>query len=141
VETDYRVVTPGYFATLGIPIRRGRAFDPSDQHHAVISESLARKYWHGEDPIGKLIQVRGESLEIIGICGDTHLRPEPNGAQQVDLWNSEDPLALGHAVKGVVHHMGGVVGARTADALATISSQSECWSWINISRAGWLVCR
>jgi putative ABC transport system permease protein len=120
-EADYRVVTPGYFTTLGIPIRRGRAFDPSDQHRAVISDSLARKYWNGEDPIGKLIRVRGESLEIIGICGDTHLRPdpsptlyrewrdEPDAAQQVDLWSSEDPQALSHAVKGVVRDMGGVV--------------------------------
>lgn len=114
-------MTPGYFATLGIPIRRGRAFDPSDQHRAVISESLARKYWNGEDPIGKSIRVRGKSLEIIGICGDTHLRPdpspilyrewldEPDAAQQVDLWSSEDPLTLAHAVKGVVRDMGGVV--------------------------------
>ena len=98
-------------STLGIPIRRGRAFDPSDQHRAVISESLAGKYWNGEDPIGKLIRVRGESLEIIGICGDTHLRPdpspilyrewldEPDAAHQVDLWSSEDPLALAHAVE------------------------------------------
>ena len=87
----------------------------------MISESLARKYWQGEDPIGKLIRVRGASLEIIGICGDTHLRPapapilysewrdEPDAAQQVDLWSSEDPLALAHAVKGVVRDMGGVV--------------------------------
>lgn len=121
VETDYRVVTPGYFATLGIPIRRGRPFDPSDQHRAVISESLARKYWHGEDPIGKSITVRGASHEIIGICGDTNLRSvpapilysewrdEPDAAQQVDLWSSENPLALTHAVKRVVRDMGGVV--------------------------------
>ena len=49
-EADYRVVTPGYFVTLGIPIRRGRAFDPGDQHRAVISASLARKYWNRRRP-------------------------------------------------------------------------------------------
>ena len=121
-EADYRVVTPGYFATLGIPIRRGRTFEPSDQHRAVISGSLARKYWNGEDPIGKLIKVRGELIQIIGICGDTRLllpepapilyrpwRDEPAAAQQLDLRSSEDPLALAHAVKGVVRDMGGVV--------------------------------
>ncbi len=122
-EADYRVVTPGYFATLGIPIRRGRAFDTTDQRRAVISESLARKYWNGEDPIGKLIRVRGEPIEIIGICGDTRdfllaepapmlyrtWRDEPDSAQQFDVRSSEDPLALAHAVKGVVRDMGGVV--------------------------------
>jgi putative ABC transport system permease protein len=122
-EANYRVVTPGYFATLGIPIRRGRAFDPSDQHRAVVSVSLARKYWNGEDPIGKSIRVRGEAIQIIGICGDTRAfllsepaptlyrtwRDEPDGVQQFDLRSSEDPLVLAHAVKRVVRDMGGVV--------------------------------
>ncbi len=122
-EVDYRVVTPNYFATLDIPMHRGRAFDARDDHRAVISESLARKYWNGENPIGKLIRVRGESIEVIGICGDTRdallrdaaptlyrpWRDEPDRAQQVDLRTSGDPLALAQAVTGVVRDLGGVV--------------------------------
>jgi putative ABC transport system permease protein len=126
-DAEYRVVTPNYFATLGIPIHRGRAFDAADDHRAVISESLARKYWGGEDPIGKSIRVHGESIEIVGICGDTRdvllrapapilyrpWRDEPDRAQQVDIRSSNDPLALTHAVDGVVRDLGGVVAEVT----------------------------
>jgi putative ABC transport system permease protein len=122
-EADHRVVTPNYFATLGIPMRQGRAFDASDDHRAVISESLARRYWGGEDPIGQTIRVHGESIQIVGICGDTRdvllrdpapilyraWRDEPQSAQQVDIRSTSDPLALAHAVSGVVRDLGGVV--------------------------------
>ncbi len=122
-QADYRVVTPGYFATLGIPIHRGRALDSHDEHRAVISEALARKYWNRTDPLGQTIRIRNESVEIIGICGDTRnvllrepapilyrsWRDEPDRAQQVDLRTSADPLALAHTVSGVVRDLGGVV--------------------------------
>jgi putative ABC transport system permease protein len=122
-EADYRVVSPGYFATLGIPIHRGRAFDARDEHRAVISESLARKYWNRADPIGQTIRMHGDAIEIIGICGDTRdvllrnavpilyraWRDEPDRAQQVDLRTWADPLTLARAVNGVVRDLGGVV--------------------------------
>lgn len=122
-EAQYRVVTPNYFATLGIPIRRGRAFGPSDDHRAVISESLGRKYWPGADPVGKSVRIRGESIEIVGVSGDTRdvllrdpapilyrpWRDEPDRAQQVDIRISGDPLALVRAVNGTVRDLGGVV--------------------------------
>ena len=53
----YRVVLPGYFRTMGIPVRRGR--DVSDEDRAgapgvvVVNESLAARHWPGEEPIGK----------------------------------------------------------------------------------------
>jgi putative ABC transport system permease protein len=126
-EADHRVVTPNYFGTLGIPIHQGRPFHAADEHRAVISESLARKYWPGEDPIGQPIRVRGESLQIVGICGDTRevllgdpapilyrpWRDEPDHAQQVDIRSTSDPLALAQAVKGVVRNLGGVVAQVT----------------------------
>ncbi len=122
-EVEYRVVTPNYFATLGIPIRRGRSFDATDSHRGVISESLARKYWPGEDPIGKLVRVRGESIEIIGVSGDTRgvllrgpapifyrpWRDEPDRAQQVDIQYTGDPMTLVRSVNGVIRDLGGVV--------------------------------
>ncbi|HEV1284790.1 MAG TPA: ADOP family duplicated permease, partial [Bryobacteraceae bacterium] len=122
-KADFRVVTPSYFATLGIPIHQGRAFEPGDDHRAVISESLARKYWSGANPIGQVIRVRGESVEIVGVCGDTRdvllsepsatlyraWRDEPDRAQQIDLRTFGDPLALVRAVNGVVRDLGGVV--------------------------------
>ena len=52
-----RYVTPGYFATLGIPIRRGRDVAETDTaaglQVAVVSESFVGRYWPGQNPIGR----------------------------------------------------------------------------------------
>ena len=94
-----RSVTPGYFAAMGVPLLRGRLFDARDGESApqvvVISDTMARRYWPGADPVGRRItfnsgipqeqqQVVGGpgSREVIGIVGDVrHLgldeEPEP----------------------------------------------------------------
>lgn len=83
--TEYRVVTPGYFSTMGIRLLRGRGFLASDtksaQPVAVINETLARDWWANESPLGDRVDV-GEShghdyfnppfiLEVVGVVGDT----------------------------------------------------------------------
>jgi predicted permease len=76
--TEVRVADPGYFRVMGIPILRGRNFTASEASEArqvvLVSESLARKYFPGQDPIGKRIKVQmsEEPLpqEIVGIVGD-----------------------------------------------------------------------
>ena len=47
-------VTPEFFQTMGIPLVRGRNFLPSEKNAVIVSESLARMQWPGEDPVGKL---------------------------------------------------------------------------------------
>jgi predicted permease len=74
-EVGNRVVSPGYFAALQLPILRGRGFTEADretaQPVAIVSESMARKYWNGEDPIGQRLRVaRGPWMTIVGVCGD-----------------------------------------------------------------------
>src|SRR5262249_23390121 len=55
-----RYVTPGFFATLRIPLRLGRDVSDADTREspfvAVVSESFARRYWPGEDPLGRHFQ-------------------------------------------------------------------------------------
>jgi predicted permease len=74
-HTDRRYVTPGYFAALQIPFKRGRLFTDADRLETtpvvVIDENLARQYWPDEDPIGKRIQsTSGQAwYTIIGIAG------------------------------------------------------------------------
>jgi putative ABC transport system permease protein len=55
----YLSVSPDYFRTIGLTLRRGRQFTAQDRHGApdvvIISESMARRYWPGENPIGKRI--------------------------------------------------------------------------------------
>ncbi len=72
-------VSSDYFQTLGIPLLRGRAFDQRDTLNApgavIVSESLARRYFGNEDPVGQRIKHGGPDLknplnEIVGVVGD-----------------------------------------------------------------------
>jgi len=68
------LVSAEYFQTLGIPLRRGRQFTEGDTRGgaspAVISESMANRFWPGVDPIGKRFKDNDTSHEIIGIVAD-----------------------------------------------------------------------
>ena len=72
----WRYVTPGYFAALGIPIVRGRPFTEQDRDPAafavILSESLARRMFPYEDPIGKQILKgpQGQWATVIGVARD-----------------------------------------------------------------------
>ena len=81
---EYRIganfASPGYFELIGIPIVRGRAFLESDMSNTsrsiIVTESTARRYWPGQDPIGKtfLFDVGQEiALEVVGVARDAHL--------------------------------------------------------------------
>jgi putative ABC transport system permease protein len=66
---------PEYFATLGIPITRGRAFGIADGRDApdvaIVSESVARAVWRGENAVGSKIQLpNGNQAEVVGVAGD-----------------------------------------------------------------------
>jgi putative ABC transport system permease protein len=72
---DMRSVTPGYFSLMRIPIVRGRDFTTGDREQdaavAIVSESMARKFWPNEDPIGRRFKTPAEgSMTVVGICGD-----------------------------------------------------------------------
>ncbi len=76
---EFRIVTSDYFATMAIPIRRGRVFDARDRSgsHAVIvvNETAARRLWPGADPVGQTLMVPDfmelEPRQVIGVVGDT----------------------------------------------------------------------
>ena len=69
------IVTPDYFRTLGLEVKKGRLITEQDKAGsplvAVIDESFAQKYFPGEDPIGKLLENGNgmQSIEIVGIVG------------------------------------------------------------------------
>lgn len=70
-------VTPGFFETLGIPLRRGRLLDDHDgadgPRVVVINEHLARRLWPGRDPINRRLRVGQEDdwMTVVGVVGDT----------------------------------------------------------------------
>jgi predicted permease len=69
--------TPGYLRTAGIPLRRGRDFEPSDTMQsrlvAIVNEAAARRFWPDGDPLGSTIEVvdhgRTKVLEVVGVSG------------------------------------------------------------------------
>ncbi len=58
---DYRAITPDYFRTMGLPLLRGRPFTPGDDKDTlqviIINETLARKHFAGEDPLGERVRL------------------------------------------------------------------------------------
>lgn len=78
-DADYRVASAGYFAALNIPLVRGRFFQESDgpeaPHAALISETMAGRFWPNEDPLGRQIQFGNMDgdlrlLHVVGVVGD-----------------------------------------------------------------------
>jgi len=86
---DLRVITPDYFQALKIPLLKGRAFSDQDRADApytmIIDESFARRYFPGEDPLGKRIDEQGTGYgfgfaTIVGVVGGvkhSELKAEP----------------------------------------------------------------
>jgi putative ABC transport system permease protein len=78
--TAIETAGPDYFRVLGIPILRGRTFLDTDRDSmppvVILSEAAARRYWHGQDPVGKRMRVRGgvRRWTVVGVVGDTHFR-------------------------------------------------------------------
>src|SRR5580704_774333 len=68
-------VTPTYFETMKTPILRGRAFTRSDdekaQPVAIINETMAKKFWPNEDPIGKRFRTKSDAGPFIQVVGET----------------------------------------------------------------------
>lgn len=78
-DAEFRVASGGYFEAMGIPLVKGRVFQESDgpdaPHVAVVSESLARRYFPSEQAVGKQIQFGNMDgdlhlLNIVGVVGD-----------------------------------------------------------------------
>ena len=88
----YRVATPDYLATMGIPLLRGRHFSPMDRQDApgvaIVNQALARTLWGGDDPIGQRLQLLGPlvdvSLTVIGVAGDVKESLDPRNPLRLD---------------------------------------------------------
>jgi putative ABC transport system permease protein len=79
-EVDFNNVSPGYFSLIGIPILRGRTFTPTELQNplraAIVTESTARRYWPGEDPVGRTVFLgknENAPLEIVGVAKDAQV--------------------------------------------------------------------
>jgi predicted permease len=95
-------VTPGYFSSLGIRLVRGRAFTAADRDSvpgvAIISQSTARRFWRGADPVGRRLRLGasdGREVTIVGVVGDARFRDltTPLATSEPDVYfaMSENP--------------------------------------------------
>ncbi len=72
---DYNQVGPAYFATLGIPLLSGREFTRVDDENAplvaIVNQTMVARYWGGQDPIGRRLQVKGGWARVVGVAADS----------------------------------------------------------------------
>jgi len=76
--SDYNVVSPGYFATLRIPLLQGRDFstadNPGSDAVAIVSQKFAVEAWPGEEPLGRRVRIEGVSGTVVGVVSDVKNR-------------------------------------------------------------------
>ena len=141
-------VTPDFFKTLGIPIRRGRAVTEADRADGarvvVVSESFARQYFPNEDPIGRQVDITdGDGVRtIIGVAGDIRFNsllvaPEPTfyvaHAQSVTrrlqfVVRAPNAEALSGSIRTAVRKLDGeqpILGIRTLEDMRSESLASR----------------
>ncbi|HEV2736269.1 MAG TPA: ABC transporter permease, partial [Longimicrobiaceae bacterium] len=74
MNAAYTVVDPGYFRALRIPLVAGRGFTASDREDAppvvVVNQTLARRFWPGQNPVGRRLRVFREEHEVVGVARD-----------------------------------------------------------------------
>ena len=122
-DAEHRVVSPGYFKAMGIPLIRGRLLSERDHAQSpfatVISETMARRYWPNEDPIGKRINLGNPQTSpwrtIVGIVGDVRnegLNSEPNPQMYISFTQSPR-WSLTLIVRGSSDPTGLIAGVRS----------------------------
>jgi putative ABC transport system permease protein len=123
---NYRYISPGYFQSMGIPLRQGRLIEQvdRDRHVAVISESVAQGVWPGENPLGKQFHPGSDDrplTQVIGVVADIRtvaldeppllMIYQPVGPGSPNWWGMSAslvvratiaPAALGSAVRGAI---------------------------------------
>jgi putative ABC transport system permease protein len=135
-EADFCVASDEYFQVLGIPLVRGRIFDERDgtdsPHVALISDSLARDRWPGEDPIGHTLEFGNMDgdlrlLTIVGVVGDVHqygfdapprptvyvnLFQRPRAAMTVTMLSDVETQLVTAAVRAILKELNPEIPAR-----------------------------
>jgi putative ABC transport system permease protein len=143
-----RTVLPGYFRTMGIPLKRGRDFTAADNvtttpHRFIVNETFARRYLTGEEPIGKQISVSMENEnpfgEIVGVAGDVKegtLDQEPSptvyyihshldyGQMVFVLRTENDPAALAEPARKVIQGMDAELPVSQVRTMETVVRQT-----------------
>jgi putative ABC transport system permease protein len=150
-QSDYHFISTDYMRTMGVPLLAGRWFDARDARRSeqviLINQSMARKYWPGEDAIGKRIASSGDKppkeedwMRIVGVIGDVKDFPNSQQAEPSYYWPitqqpypelylairtaNNDPLSLAEAVRrevGVLNRDIPITDVRSLEAITVAS--------------------
>jgi putative ABC transport system permease protein len=116
-----RTASIGYFSAIGIPLLKGRVFNQADWtlQNVVINQTMARRYWPDEDPLGKRVNTCSFAptpcwFPIVGVVGDVH-QFTPDAAPTSDMYftgawtpylvirSGSDPASLAAAATDIIH--------------------------------------
>ncbi|HEX7085391.1 MAG TPA: ABC transporter permease [Vicinamibacterales bacterium] len=122
-EIATRIVSPGYFGTVGLGLVRGRALGPGDHADAplvlLINEAAARQFFEGRDPLGARITIWGMPRTIVGVVANERFR----GLDQAPPPAVYLPIAQNPLAGGVVLVRGPDPAALTGSVRAVIREQ------------------
>jgi predicted permease len=104
ISIEYNNVGPNYFHTMGIPLIAGRDFTARDDEQAprvvVINETMARRYWPGQDPLGKQLRTGPRAYQVAGVAKDIkyhNLGEEPQPYMYFSMQQFYKPEVVLHA--------------------------------------------
>jgi len=144
-HVNLEAVTPGYFGTMRTPLRRGRDFTDRDAEGApgvaIVSNDFARRYWPGQDPIGKRLKIPLPDspyhltwLTVVGVVADARYREiqssrldlflsylqSPYGPRHIVVRTTGDPLAVAPSVRAAVRDADRELLAEDVTAMETV---------------------
>lgn len=107
---DVARVSPEYFGTIGVPIVQGRNFSsgdtPTSPGVVVVNEALARKYWPGENAVGKRIRLRsldGPEFQIVGVTADYKVSTIGENSTPYIHYSTTQKIDLGEEIIARTH--------------------------------------
>ncbi|HEX7334091.1 MAG TPA: ABC transporter permease [Pyrinomonadaceae bacterium] len=138
------VVTTDYFKTMGMTLLAGREFTDRDNEGApravIVNDALARRYWPGQDALGKRFAVAGgKQMEVVGVVKDATayifqqgsapffylpLRQNPSPGMTLHVRSNGDPMAMLPAVRNEIDALGQNVMLQDASTLSDHLSES-----------------
>jgi predicted permease len=153
VQVNAEEVTSGFFQTLGVPLLRGRFFTPLEQSAplVIINETLARRFFSGEDPVGKRFKPGGPEAKdywytVVGVVGDLHRQglerqpipeffvPSTEPTMDIVVRYTADPVALTAAVRNEIQSVyknSMVLRVATMEqAFGNLSAQRRFQTWL-----------